>query len=540
MACSNAYQRAAAPCICGDDSWPPLVSSSVKEACKLDAEVIANVPQWPQSRRGRKQIRNSGSPYTPAASDVKVLTQTWSTDSSPDNSRHICAIGAFRTGEQQEARESSFELGHEQLQLECDHWKRLAMQSEEVMKQNEERFEMLSEHLQVKFLYDAWKRLSKPKDDLSEQKDLSAKHREELSKQNDELSKRNEDLSKQNEFLSKQKEELSYSSFDMRLIEEWVADRVCQAEDQQHAAENLADRMVAENETLEDQKQLLEERKRALEEHIHMASKGEGHFLTKPLHWATIQANFYHDFYHEPTFETYAERVYDESKLRAISRLMKHSYCNRRDFDCVAFHQRVQIVRVMQVQNSAQWSRYVDCKRQMKDDHRRFSLTPGPIEPPLPAASRQFYLDYGCDFDIDASVNEALLFHGTSRDLATKDIATRGFDCRLSKFGYYGSGVYFASNGCKSHQYAKVEGHTRTVIISRVALGDMCWANRVNRDLKRPPRKSNPSGQRRCFDSVVAKPGPMPGHFHGAQAHQEFVIFDNNQAYPEFIVEYTV
>lgn len=539
MACSKAYQRGAAPYFCGDDRWPPLVSPSVKEACKLDADVIANVPKWPKSCRGRKQVRNDGSSYNPAANDVQVSTQTWSTDSSPDNSRHIRAIGALRSGEQQEGRESSLELGHEQSQLGCHRWRHLAEQSGEAIKQNGECFEAPSEHLQVQFLYDAWKRLSQPKGHLSEQEeDLPAKHREELSQQNDELSRRNEDLSKQNELLQK-KHELSYSSSDMHLIEEWVVDRVCQAEAQQRAAEKLGDRMMVENEVLEDQKQMLEERTRMLEEHIELAFKGEAHFLTKPRHWAVAHANFYNDFYREPTFETYAERVYDQSKLQAISRLLGHSSCNR-GFDCIAFHQRVQIVRVMQVHNSAQWSRYMDCKRHMTNDHRRFSLTPGTIEPPLPPASRQFYLDYGSDFDIDASVNEALLFHGTSWDIATKDIATRGFDFRLSKFGYYGSGVYFASNGCKSHQYAKAQGHTRTVIISRVALGDMCWANRVHRELKRPPRTSTPSGHRRCFDSVVARPGPMPGHVHGVQAHQEFVIFDNCQAYPEFIVEYTV
>ena len=44
--------------------------------------------------------------------------------------------------------------------------------------------------------------------------------------------------------------------------------------------------------------------------------------------------------------------------------------------------------------------------------------------------------------------------HWTCRKTAAK-VAMEIFDFRLSKPGYYGHGMYFSSQACKSHQYAK-------------------------------------------------------------------------------------
>ena len=39
-------------------------------------------------------------------------------------------------------------------------------------------------------------------------------------------------------------------------------------------------------------------------------------------------------------------------------------------------------------------------------------------------------------------------------------------------------------------------------------------------------------------DSVIARPGNMPGHRQGMQTHQEFVISEEFQAYPEYVLRY--
>ena len=89
-------------------------------------------------------------------------------------------------------------------------------------------------------------------------------------------------------------------------------------------------------------------------------------------------------------------------------------------------------------------------------------------------------------------------------------------------------GTYFACQACKSAQYAR-DG---TMILARVAIGDPHYATEVNKEVRRPPTKN---GRSMCCDSIIARPGPMRNHQSGHQAHQEFVIFEQMQAYPEYV-----
>ena len=74
------------------------------------------------------------------------------------------------------------------------------------------------------------------------------------------------------------------------------------------------------------------------------------------------------------------------------------------------------------------------------------------------------------------------------------------------------------------------------MIVSRVIVGDPWYANKVDSYQRLPPVRK---GTKKRHDSVIAKPGPMPGHQQNLQAHQEVVVFGNAQAYPSFIVQYT-
>merc|ERR1711879_931300 len=107
-------------------------------------------------------------------------------------------------------------------------------------------------------------------------------------------------------------------------------------------------------------------------------------------------------------------------------------------------------------------------------------------------------------------------------------IAVSGFEPWASKHAMYGQGTYFASQACKSHQYTcpanclracSCPGR-RTIIISRVALGDPFFAKRVDKKMTHPPRCGQAA---RFYGSVVANPGEMQGHQRGRQDHQEFV-----------------
>ena len=127
--------------------------------------------------------------------------------------------------------------------------------------------------------------------------------------------------------------------------------------------------------------------------------------------------------------------------------------------------------------------------------------------------------------------------------LGAQSIVREGFDHRTCERAFYGAGVYFACAACKSHQYTchhkKCCGckHSRTLIIARVALGDAYIATETRKNERRPPLRSDFSG---TFDSILAKPGAIKGHHNSKQIHQEFAIFDREQAYPAYIVQYSV
>ncbi|ESO08568.1 hypothetical protein HELRODRAFT_74866, partial [Helobdella robusta] len=113
------------------------------------------------------------------------------------------------------------------------------------------------------------------------------------------------------------------------------------------------------------------------------------------------------------------------------------------------------------------------------------------------------------------------LFHGTSEDLIDA-ICHQGFDFRLSgsRIGHvYGYGSYFARDASVSCGYT----NSGQLFVVEVAVGEytkgLC-------DYRRPPQKGLASLD--LYDSCVNDPlNPST-----------FVIFDNHQAYPEYLIRY--
>jgi hypothetical protein len=160
------------------------------------------------------------------------------------------------------------------------------------------------------------------------------------------------------------------------------------------------------------------------------------------------------------------------------------------------------------------------------------------IDPERSSAMAKFGFDYG---PLDSDVNELYLFHGTHFPVAL-GIAHEGFDMRVNYEGggYHGQGTYFSDEACKANQYADGEPKSscmRTLILSRVIVGDPWYTDQVNTQCRKPPKRR---GTNRDHDSIIAKPGAMDGHPEKWQTHQEFVIFNNDQAYPAFIIQYVV
>ena len=132
---------------------------------------------------------------------------------------------------------------------------------------------------------------------------------------------------------------------------------------------------------------------------------------------------------------------------------------------------------------------------------------------------------------LDEKANEVLLFHGTQAQNGQL-IATTGFDKKRIRSGRYGSGFYFACEACKSFQYSiPDDSSSHHCIVVRVALGKARFTTTPLQGFK-DEILGNSS------HSVVVLPGSQGGP--PDQYHHEFVIFDERQAFPEFIVYFDV
>eukprot|EP01006_Ploeotia_vitrea_P066418 TRINITY_DN94939_c0_g1_i1.p1 TRINITY_DN94939_c0_g1~~TRINITY_DN94939_c0_g1_i1.p1 ORF type:complete len:266 (+),score=16.30 TRINITY_DN94939_c0_g1_i1:36-833(+) len=129
--------------------------------------------------------------------------------------------------------------------------------------------------------------------------------------------------------------------------------------------------------------------------------------------------------------------------------------------------------------------------------------------------------------------NYVYLFHGTQKE-HIGDICTNGLDPRFNTQSLYGSGVYLTDQFCKALQYAPPdsEGHC-WVFYCRVLLGN---AHTIvdKQDVSINEKCGRGANPRNC-NSLVAK-GGFTQHW-ATQVHNEFVVKDGFQCYPEFLLK---
>ena len=232
------------------------------------------------------------------------------------------------------------------------------------------------------------------------------------------------------------------------------------------------------------------------------------------------------------------------AKVRDILRFTGH---RQPSISPCSYMWNAEIESVYRVEHLGLWQGYKLRREALRKEHalHKVSVTPTALD--LEASNQVMTRNQGefdCGEALAADVDEKILLHGTSWTNA-QSIILNGFDHRTSRRGMYGEGVYFASASCKSHQYTcqmHSQGcacaHERTLIISRVMLGDACHAKETLRQERRPPVRDSSLGV--TYDSVVVYPGPIRGHHNQIQVHQEFVIFDRDQAFPCYVVRYVV
>ena len=128
------------------------------------------------------------------------------------------------------------------------------------------------------------------------------------------------------------------------------------------------------------------------------------------------------------------------------------------------------------------------------------------------------------------NANELLLFHGTAAEVSVQAIFRQNFDWWLSgkNATVYGDGSYFARDASLSDRYtgganlAKV----RWMFLARVLAGRYVKGRKGD---KRPPPLdlSKPHGD--LYDSCV----------NTATSPSIYVIFENDQCYPEYVISYS-
>eukprot|EP00929_Paragymnodinium_shiwhaense_P043668 TRINITY_DN22439_c0_g1_i3.p1 TRINITY_DN22439_c0_g1~~TRINITY_DN22439_c0_g1_i3.p1 ORF type:complete len:739 (+),score=114.79 TRINITY_DN22439_c0_g1_i3:2117-4333(+) len=243
-------------------------------------------------------------------------------------------------------------------------------------------------------------------------------------------------------------------------------------------------------------------------------------------------------------------------------------------------HGSFRVLSVQRNENSIMFERYAACLRSMMrkllkkqneklvDDNREDSL-----ENILTNSAKEPLLRrWLTSLRLDATCNEVLLMHGAPtsgavawrrrgsgkklkwvppgdgevvKDSAVQAILKQGFDLRLANDGMLGRGLYFAERPCKSDRYAlrysadpasTSIGETAHIFLCRVALGRAYRTADSNkmRGLTRPPCvQGHDDKTERCEhdrqDSVV---------FDKEGKYREFVVYNGDQIYPEFLVEY--
>ena len=172
-------------------------------------------------------------------------------------------------------------------------------------------------------------------------------------------------------------------------------------------------------------------------------------------------------------------KVTEQEILLKLEGLLNKSLPRHDGTPCLCLHggSRFRVIEAYQVTNRDLWRRYERHVQGIYDKHEKHRILPQKINPPVGEALTEF----AEEIDVNLLGNERLLFHGTRSFEIAQKIAAEGFDPRIAHSnGLYGRGTYFASQTCKSAQYAIEDGHHSkatpskmgTMLIARVAIGD--------------------------------------------------------------------
>lgn len=195
------------------------------------------------------------------------------------------------------------------------------------------------------------------------------------------------------------------------------------------------------------------------------------------------------------------------------------------------------VLSIKRIENRLLWRRYWSKRREVALKlSKNFSGTAS--EDTVPFGPR-----------IEGQVGEMRMWHGTGRtDPAVIVDHEVGLDHRFSCGGFYGHGLYLAEKARYSHgdderkfAHCRPDGSFSLVLV-RASMGQFFDFGDVvsseTKRLKMPPPREDHTGF--LYDAVRGGPHRPSKSGPGDCDSPIFVLYDLCQAYPEFIIDYSV
>merc|ERR1712232_1202219 len=187
--------------------------------------------------------------------------------------------------------------------------------------------------------------------------------------------------------------------------------------------------------------------------------------------------------------------------------------------------------KAIRIQNLRNWQEFIARENEIRTEIQQLKedeIWAGQ----RPPRTRGQLATLGAGCPPDASANSAWLFHGTNEVAA---IAITHGDFLVDKAGsnagtMFGNGVYLAECCSKSDEYTKESTQgLRVLLVCRAVLGKVFYCDEASPDPDALVAHCSGEG----WHSVLGDREKVSG------TYREFMVYDGDQVYPEFVVWYS-
>ncbi|CAE7882342.1 PARP11, partial [Symbiodinium microadriaticum] len=218
------------------------------------------------------------------------------------------------------------------------------------------------------------------------------------------------------------------------------------------------------------------------------------------------------------TMQAHIQQLLDDCFIAAATRDRKG-----------ALPSRLVVEMIQRVEDSALWQKYPECRARIAlktDEVTQLEDLPG-------SGSCKTTRSLGdLNARLDSSINELYLFHGSS-PAGVLGIGSSGFNLDLagSSAGMmFGPGAYFAEASSKGDEYASEDpsglfAGKCAMLLCRVVCGELFRVEAADPRLVQSSRTGR-------YD------GTLGDREHAAGTYREFVVYDQAQVYPEYVIIY--